>query len=267
MDVNASSGDAPVLGDVLLGFWSARDRFLEAGLATNRSDPIGGLAESLAAAALWPSSSVRSAYERARGVRTGLDGSGEFGPALGSMPVTGNGRRNSLAVDLAVPWQSLVERVPALEAFGRQRQGERWAWDVASGGAFGVGSEGPPQNRYAGLARIQVKARFAPDAPSHGPLDAVPFELVRDGVVPANDLYVLVMFARIDEAYRPLRADNFVWTAVILTNECLRALDRGVSSAKLNWQEIHSWWGEGQSLPAGVHDVTGLLRSVPIPDW
>ncbi|MEU4302361.1 hypothetical protein ACIG0C_24825 [Kitasatospora aureofaciens] len=262
-----TSSDAPVLGDVLLGFWSARDRFLEAGLATNRSDPIGGLAESLAAAAFWSSASVRATCERARGVRTGIDRSGEFGPALGSMPVAGNGRRNSLAVDLAVPWRSLVERVPTLADFARQRQGERWAWDVASGGAYGIGSDGPPQNQYAGLARLQVKARFAPDAPSHGPLDAVPFELVRDGPVPANDLYVLVMFARIDEEYRDLRAHNFVWTAVIVTNECLRALDHGVSSAKLDWKEIHSWWGEGRSLPAGVHDVTGLLRSVPIPGW
>jgi hypothetical protein len=120
---------------------------------------------------------------------------------------------------------------------------------------------------YAGLARVQVKARLAPDAPGHGNLNAVPFETVRDGGVPANDLHVLVMFACLDEDRRDLRDGNFVWTAVVLTGERLRALDPGTKSAKLGWIEVHSWWHEGRQLPDGAYDVTGALREISIPGW
>jgi hypothetical protein len=259
--------DRQALSDVLVTYWSARERFLDAGLSTNRSDPIGGLGESLAASAFWPTESVPSAFARARAVRLGTDDTGLFGPALGSMPMTWNGRRNSLAVDLAVPWECLIEKVPNLADFGRNRQADRLEWDVTLKAAPEVDQAIPPIDRYAGLARIQVKARYAPDAPNHDAYDAVPFEVVRDGAVPAIDLILLIMFAQRDEEYRDLKTSNFVWTAVLMTNECLRQLDIGKKSAKLDWWTVHGWWGAGNSLPAGAHDVTGLLREVRVSGW
>jgi hypothetical protein len=258
--------EVPALSDHLLGYWSARRRFRDAGLATNLSDPIGGLAEALTAAALWPDISIRSAYYRARVVRTSQDGSGRFGPALGSMPESCNGRANSLAVDLAMPWLSVIQAVPVLAEFAKKRQAKRRDWDrVRAAAADAI--ELDNSAAYAGLARVQVKARFAPDAPNHVDLNAVPFEGIRDGGVPANDLYVLVMFACVDENCRNLRDDNFVWTAVILTDEGLRALDPGTKSAKLGWIEVHSWWHEGRQLPDGSYDVTSALREISIPGW
>ncbi|MFI0776260.1 hypothetical protein [Streptomyces sp. NPDC021212] len=252
-----------MLGDVLLGLWSARDRLLDAGLATSRSDPIGGLAESLTAAALWPSVSVQAAYGRARAVRTAFDESGEFGPAIGGREA----QSRSSGVDLAVPWRSVIQRVPALTAFARQRQGERWAWDMTEGTAPRFGSEKPPTDRYAGLARIRVKARFAPFAPDEGSLEAVAYKDVDGETVPLNDLYVLVLFARADEEFRDLRDANFVWTAAVFTSDCLKSMARETSSGALRWREIHTWWGAGHRLPRGAYDATGLLRAVPIPGW
>jgi hypothetical protein len=64
-----TSDNVLMFGDVLLGMWSARDRLQKAGLTADRSDPIGGLAQSLTAAALWPSKSVAAAYNPARAMR------------------------------------------------------------------------------------------------------------------------------------------------------------------------------------------------------
>jgi hypothetical protein len=255
-----TSDDVLMLGDVLLGMWSARDRLLKAGLAAEGSDPIGGLAQSLTAAALWPCESVVSAYRRARAVRTAFDESGEFGPAVGSW----NSPTRSLSVDLAVPWASIVQRVPALSAFARQRRGERWAWDASAGTAPSAGTTGPPSDRYSGLARLRVTARFAPHAPDEGSLEAIRCKDVGGEAIPLNDLYVLVLFARTDEEYRDLRDANFVWTAVALTNERLKGMAREASSDVLRWRQIHSRWA---CLPPGAHDVTGLLRAVSLPGW
>lgn len=254
-----TSDDVLMLGDVLLGMWSARDRLLKAGLATGRDDPIGGLAQSLTAAALWPRESVPSAYDRARAVRTGFDESGNFGPAVGKW----NGPPNSVGIDLAVPWASVVQRVPALSAFARQRRSERWAWDASAGTGPFADAEGPPADRYCGLARLRVKARFAHHAPNEGSLEAIRFN-VHGETTPLSDLYVLILFARVDEEYRDLREANFVWTAVMLTDESLNGMACETSSHVLRWRQIHSRWG---SLPRGAHDVTGLLRAVRIPGW
>jgi hypothetical protein len=253
-----TSDDVLMLGDVLLGMWSAPDRLLRAGLATDRGDPIGGLAQSLTAAALWPRASVPSAYDRARAVRTAFDESGEFGPAIGGW----NDPTRSLGVDLAAPWAAIVQRVPALSAFARQRRGERWAWDASAGTAPCIGGEGPPADRYCGLARLRVRARFAPHAPDEGPLEAIRFNNVRGEATPLNDLYVLVLFGRLDEEYRDLRDVNFVWTAVAFTNECLKSMAGETGSDVLRWRQIHSRW---TCLPPGAHDVMGLLRAVPLP--
>jgi hypothetical protein len=255
-----TSDDVLMLGDVLLGMWSARDRLLKAGLATDEGDPIGGLAQSLTAAALWPCESVSSAYGRARAVRTAFDESGEFGPAVGGW----NGPTRSLGVDLAVPWASIVQRVPALSAFACQRRGERWAWDASAGTALSIGTAGPPADRYCGLARLRVKARFAPHAPDEGSLEAIRCRDVGGETTPLNDLYVLVLFARMDEEHCDLRDANFVWTAVAFTNECLKGMARETGSDVLRWRQIHSRWA---CLPPGAHDVTGLLRAVSLPGW
>jgi hypothetical protein len=208
-------GEVPNLSDELLSYWSARGRFRDAGLAANLSDPIGGLAEALTATALWPDVDVRSAYDRARAVRSSQDDSGRLGPALGSMPVTPNGRPNSLAVDLAMPWPSVIEAVPVLAEFAKKRQVERGNWDGDRGAAAGATELGDSVIAYGQLARVQVKARFAPNAPDLDDVNAVPFKVIRDGGVPANDLYVLVMFARVDENHCNLQDGNFVWTAVV----------------------------------------------------
>lgn len=255
-----TSDDVLMLGDVLLGMWSARDRLLKAGLATDRSDPIGGLAQSISAAALWPNKSVPSAFNRARAVRTAFDESGEFGPAIGGW----NDPARSMGVDLAVPWTSIVQQVPGLSAFARQRRGKRWAWDASAGTAPCTGGEGPSADRYCGLARLQVRARFAPHAPDEGSLKAIRFKDVCGETTPLNDVYVLVLFARVDEEFRDLRDANFVWTAVAFTSECLKNLARETGSAVLRWRQIHSRW---TCLPPGAHDVTGLLRAVPLPGW
>ncbi len=260
LSVMDTSDDVLMLGDVLLGMWSARDRLLKAGLATDRSDPVGGLAQSLTAAALWPCKSVPSAYGRARAVRTGFDESGEFGPAVGAW----HGQTDSLGVDLAVPWASIVQRVPALSAFARQRRSERWAWDSSAGTAPLAGREGPLADRFCGLARLRVRARFAAHAPDEGSLEAIRFKDVRGEMLPLNDLYVLVLFSRVDEEYCDLRDANFVWTAVIFTDGGLNRMARETSSDVLRWRQIHSWW---DCLPRGAYDVTGLLRAVRIPGW
>lgn len=171
------SDDVLMLGDVLLGMWSASDRLLRAGLAADRGDPIGGLAQSLTAAALWPGASVPAAYDRARAVRMAFDESGEFGPAMGGW----NDSTRSLGVDLAAPWASIVQRVPALSSFARQRRGERWAWDASAGTAPG---DGPPTDRFCGLARLRVRARFAPHAPDEGSLEAIRLKDVRGESLP-----------------------------------------------------------------------------------
>ncbi len=194
-----TSDDVLMLGDVLLGMWSARDRLQRAGLAADRGAPIGGLAQSLTAAALWPSvSSVPAAYGRARAVRTGFDESGAFGPAVGGW----KGPASALGIDLAIPWTSVVQRVPALSAFAQQRRGERWAWDASAGTPPFVGGEGPLEDRYSGLARVRVRARFAPRAPDEGSVEAISYRDVRSETTPLNDLYVLVLFARVDEGTR-----------------------------------------------------------------
>ncbi|MET7312567.1 MULTISPECIES: hypothetical protein [unclassified Streptomyces] len=267
MDTSDGASQTDALGKLLLGYWDTRERFMEAGLGTNRSDPIGGLAEALIAAALWPAPDVSTAYARARAVRTGHDASGRFGPALGSMPLSWNGKANTLAVDLAAPWQSVLGAVPNLEEFSNRRRLRRIEWDQIDR----ANAENPATARLGDialheLARIQVKARFAP-SPWPGNLDAVPFDLVRTSEVAANDLYALLMFARVDEVMRDLRSQNFVWTAVLLTDECLRSRDRGVASAKLGWREIHQWWHAGHQLPEGAHDVTELLRGITIAGW
>ncbi|WP_030021732.1 hypothetical protein [Streptomyces monomycini] len=255
-----TSDDVLMLGDVLLGMWSARDRLQKAGLATDRSNPVGGLAQSLTAAALWPNVSVPAAYSRARAVRTGFDETGEFGPAMGGP----NASSSSLTVDLAVPWTSVIQQVPGLAAFARQRRGERWTWDACAGTAPFIGAEGPPEGRYGGLARVRVRARFAPHAPDEGVLEATRYEDARGATTPLNDLHVLVLFARVDEEYGDLRGSNFVWTAAIFTDECLYGLGHASSSDVLRWRQIHSWWDR---LPRGAHDVTALLRAVRIPGW
>ncbi|MDT0616209.1 hypothetical protein [Streptomyces lancefieldiae] len=255
-----TSDDVLMLGDVLLGMWSARDRLLKAGLATDRGDPIGGLAQSLTAAALWPRESVASAYGRARAVRTGFDESGEFGPAVGGW----NGTTSSLGIDLALPWASIAQRVPALSAFARQRRGERWAWNANAGTAPLAVAEGPLADRYSGLARLRVRARFAPHAPDEGSLEAASFKDVRGETAPLNDLHIFVLFARVDEEYNDLRDANFVWTAVIFTDECLNSMAREIGSDVLRWRQIHARW---DCLPRGAHDATGLLRAVRIPGW
>lgn len=255
-----TSDDVLMLGDVLLGMWSARDRLQKAGLTADRSNPVGGLAQSLTASALWPSLSVPAAYDRARAVRTAFDVSGAFGPAIGGW----TGPTSSLGVDLAVPWSSVIQQVPALSAFARQRRGERWAWDAAAGTPPFVSADTPFDERYSGLARVRVKACFAPHAPDEGSLAATSYASVRDGAVPLNDLYVLVLFARVDEEYHDLRETNFVWSAVIFTDGCLIGMKREASSDTLRWRQIHSRWGR---LPRGAHDVTGLLRAVRIPGW
>jgi hypothetical protein len=255
-----TSDDVLMLGDVLLGMWSARDRLQKAGLATDRSNPIGGPAQSLTASALWPSVSVPAAYDRARAVRTGFDESGTYGPAMGGE----GGPAGSLGVDLALPWASIVQRVPALSAFARQRRGERWAWDASTGAPPFVSTEGPLEDRYSGLARVRVKARFAPRAPDEGALEAASYADVREETTPLNDLFVLVLFARVDEEYGDLRGKNFVWSAVTFTDECLAGMGREATSDMLRWRQIHSCWDR---LPRGAHDVTGLLRAVQIPGW
>jgi hypothetical protein len=258
------------LSDALLGYWSARERFLVAGLSTGRSDPSGGLAEALAAAAFWPTSSVSDAYTRARGVRQGTDETGLYGPALGSMPTTWTGRPNALAVDLAMPWKGLIQRVPGLDGFAKRRQAERRQWDLAHGAALAAISNAATVCRFADMARVQVKARYAPNAPYYEGWDAVPFEVVRDGPVPAVDLVLAVLFAREDEDLCDLRKSNFVWTAVLMTNECLRQLDVGKRSGKLDWATVFSWWRADEAqwlLPAGAYDVTGLIRAVQISGW
>src|SRR6266568_2504161 len=80
-----AGGEGPGLSEALSSYWTARDRFLEAGLRMNRSDPAGGLAEALIAAALWPLTSrfhgIRpSAPPRAwLGSRTGASVNGSPG--------------------------------------------------------------------------------------------------------------------------------------------------------------------------------------------
>ncbi|MFI1191619.1 hypothetical protein [Streptomyces californicus] len=249
-----------MLGDVLLGMWSARDRIQKAGLAAERGDPIGGLAQSLAAAALWPSVSVPAAYERARAVRTGFDESGAFGPAVRGW----EGRVSTLGIDLAIPWTSIVQRVPALSAFARQRRGERWAWDASAGTPPFITGEGPMEDRYAGLARVRVRARFAPRAPDEGSVEAISYREVRSQTAPLNDLYVLVLFARSDEEYRDLREANFVWSAGVFTDECLNRMSCDATSGVLRWRQIHALWDH---LPRGAHDVSGLLRAVRVAGW
>ncbi|WP_280703439.1 hypothetical protein, partial [Kitasatospora sp. GP82] len=243
------------MSESLLNYWSVREQLVEAGLATNPSDPIGGLAEALTAAALWPGRSVQDAYMRARGVRTSFDASGTYGPALGSMPSSATRRRNPLVVDLAVSWKAITERVVSIRDFARQRRGERWAWDTATNTAPCSSADVPPEDRYSGLARVQVKARFAPDAPFHGDLDALPFSAVRDGAIPANDLFVLVMFARMDELERSLQHANFVWTAILLSNECVRSLDPGTGSEAVVFPILRSAFslvGHRVGGPVGV---------------
>jgi hypothetical protein len=75
-----------------------------------------------------------------------------------------------------------------------------------------------------------------------------------------NDLYALVLFARIDEYQRDLHEANFVWTAVLVTDGCLRALDRGTRSGKLGWSEVFSWWEDGHGL-AARSPSTGLVAA------
>src|SRR6266568_5000375 len=128
-----AGGEGPGLSEALSSYWTARDRFLEVGLSMNRSDPAGGLAEALIAAALWPLHDVQDAYVACRDARLGQDASGQYGPTLGSMPATWNGRRNALAVDLAVPWHTAVRAVPGLAGFADRRQRERLAWDETTG--------------------------------------------------------------------------------------------------------------------------------------
>ena len=265
----SAGGGRPGLGEVLSGYWTARDRFVEAGLSTNRSNPAGGLAEALIAAALWPHHVIQDAYTASRAALLGRDASGRHGPALGSMPTTRDGKRNTLAVDLAVPWYTAVRSVPGLAGFAERRQSERLAWDTATGtGAPASAMPAPPEGaRYSQMARVQVKSRFAPAAPEYENWNAVPFQMVRDGPIPGNDLYALVLFARIDEYQRDLHEANFVWTAVLITDECLRALDRGIRSGKLGWSEVLSWWEDGHGLPPGAHEIARLLREVPVPGW
>lgn len=255
-----TSNDVLMLGDVLLGMWSARDRLQKAGLTADRNNPIGGLAQSLTAAALWPSRSVAGAYNRARAVRTGFDDSGEFGPAIGGW----DDPARSLGVDLAVPWSSVVQQVPELAAFARQRQGERWAWDASAGTAPCADAESPPTDRYCGLARVRVKARFAPHAPDEGSLEAISLADVRGEATPLNDLYVLVLFARVDEENSDLRNANFVWSAVAFTAECLARIGREDDSDRLRWRQIHSQWDH---LPRGAYDITARLRAIRVPGW
>jgi hypothetical protein len=78
-----ADGEGPGLSEVLSGYWTARERLLDAGLSMNRSDPAGGLAEALIAAVLWPLSSVQDGYLACRAVRLGQDASERFGPTLG----------------------------------------------------------------------------------------------------------------------------------------------------------------------------------------
>lgn len=185
------------------------------------------------------------------------------------MSATWNGKRNALAVDLAVPWHTAVGAVPGLAGFADRRQHERRAWDEAMGaGRLLDAMPAPPDGAaYWQMARVQVKARFAPDAPCYENWDAVPFETVRDDGIPANDLYALVLFARIDEYQHELREDNFVWTAVLVTDECLRGLDRGKRSGKLGWGEVLSWWEDGHDFPSGAREITPFLRGIRVPGW
>ncbi|WP_157876522.1 hypothetical protein [Streptomyces graminilatus] len=120
------------------------------------------------------------------------------------------------------------------------------------------------EDRYGGLARVRVKARFAPRAPDEGSLEAITYTDVRAGTVPLNDLYVLVLFARVDEEYGDLREANFVWSAAIFTEECLTRMAREASSDVLRWRQIHAQW---DCLPRGAHDVSGLLRAVRVAGW
>lgn len=72
-----AGGEGPGLSEALSSYWTARDRFLEAGLRMNRSDPAGGLAEALIAAVLWPLHDVQDAYVACRDARLGQDASGQ----------------------------------------------------------------------------------------------------------------------------------------------------------------------------------------------
>ena len=259
----------PGLGEVLSSYWTAHDRFVEAGLSTNRSNPAGGLAEALVAGALWPHRVAQDAYADSRAALLRKDSSGRYGPTLGSMPMTTNGRRNTLVVDLAVPWHTAVRSVPGLAGFADKRQRERLAWDTvtATGVATSVMPVPPEGANYWQMARVQVKSRFAPKAPEYEDWNAVPFQMVRNGPIPANDLFALVLFARVDEYQRDLREAKYVWTAVLVTDECVRGLDRGQRSGKLGWKEVLAWHKGGHGLPAGAHEITQSLREVPLQGW
>jgi hypothetical protein len=149
-----------------------------------------------------------------------------------------------------------------------RRQRERRGWDEATGtGPLSAMPVPPVGAAYWQMARVQVKARFAPEAPRYENWNAVPFDVVRYAGIPANDLYALVLFARRDEYLHDLCEANFVWTAVLVTDECLGGLDRGTRSGKLGWGEVLSWWESGDVLPAGVHEITPLLRAASVPGW
>lgn len=114
------------------------------------------------------------------------------------------------------------------------------------------------------VGRVRVKARFAPQAPDEGALEAIRYTDVRDQPTPLNDLYVLVLFARVDEEFGDLRDANFVWSAAVFTDECLARMGREADSDMLRWRQIHCQWDR---LPRGAHDVTGLLRAIRVPGW
>ena len=144
--------------------------------------------------------------------------------------------------DLAIPWEVLFQAIPDL----RQHTPVH-------------GAEGAP-------ARIQVKARYAPDSPRHIAYDAVYFSYVR-GEEPewGNDLFSLVMFGQLDEFEQGLEERNFVLTAVLITSKLLASLDNGAKSGRLDWTTIHRWYDDG--LPAGALDLTDAYRRVALPGW
>jgi hypothetical protein len=126
-------------------------------------------------------------------------------------------------------------------------------------------ADAPGGAAYWQMARVQVNPRFAPDAPRHEDWNAIPFKVIRDDGIPANDLYAVVLFARMDERLHELREANNVWTADLITDEWLRGLDWGTRSSDLEWSGVLSW--REHRLASGAHEITPPPGNVPVPDW
>lgn len=139
-------------------------------------------------------------------------------------------------------------------------------WDVLSQTIPDLRQQPPVHGAEAAPARIQVKARYAPDSPHHTAYDAVYFNYVQGEESEwSNDLFALVMFGQLDELNHGLEERNFVLRAVVITSRLLASLDRGVKNGRLHWDTIHGWYQDG--LPAGAFDLTDAYRRVALPGW